>query len=154
LGAWLDIFPLDGYPGEEGDRIRQQVRKAKRVVYTTITDVNTGSSKTIKAMKKIVTPLARRVINPYKIVTATDNYVRKQSTVPTSMLASYMSTWSFVLKCPIEHVFNRTLLPFEDRVYWGPRDYEGYLEIEFGKNWRTPICDGQHIVKEKCYFIE
>ena len=152
-GTWLDIFPLDGYEGQTGDAVRKRVRLAKRVVYAAITDINSGGTASIRALKKVVTPIARRVVDPYKIVNGTDAFMRSKSVNPTSELASYTSTHSFLLKCPAQHVFDRTLYQFEDKKYWGPRDYEGYLRIEFGDDWRIPMCDGQHIEEDNCFFL-
>ena len=150
-GAWVDIFPLDGVH-DNVDEIRQKVLHAKRAVYTAITDTSSGSTPLIKAAKKVVTPIWKRIIKPYEMTYKTDQLMRSQSAEPTDALATFSTTHSFLI-CPIDLIFRRTLVPFEDREYWGPADYEAALVNEFGENWRTPMPDGDHIVKESRYFL-
>lgn len=41
--------------------------------------------------------------------------------------------------CMTEFLENKTSFMFKDKEYLVPKNYEGYLLFEYGKNWKTPI---------------
>lgn len=55
-----------------------------------------------------------------------------------------------VLKsCPRQYYEERTLYEYQNKKYWVPKDYTGYLTYHYG-DWKTPVKEWNFRTDDKC----
>lgn len=144
LGIYLDIFPLDYAPDDallrekqETELIRLKKLKMLRINYR-------YSSSPLKSF-------ARKMIRGALFWTSVDRINAKQQKVmqkyneiPSDLLCSMASHYSYTKQCICEPVYGTpVLLPFEGREYYAPNQYKAYLTQLYGDYMKLPPKEQQ-----------
>lgn len=144
LGIYLDIFPLDYAPDDEGLR-KKQADELLRLKNLKMMKVNYRySSSPLKSF-------ARKIIRGALFWTSVDKINKKQQEVmqrynekPSGILCSMASHYSYAKQCMDESVYGTpVLLSFEGREYYAPKRYTDYLTQLYGDYMKLPPKEQQ-----------
>ena len=141
-GAYVDVFALDHVNPEEEVPFKMLERMAlKRSL--AITDPRYGSTLAIRIAKRVVCPFAQ-LMNANHIASRMDS-VCKNLSPKTGYVADVLGHIGYstyhVLK---EEDFEPERVLFEGRYYMAPKNYELFLESEYG-DWRTLPPESERI---------
>lgn len=134
-GVWVDIFPLDGI--RKGDTSPITCNKVVANLYGFIVaDPSQGTSACRKAIKRITTPLFKR-IDIYKLAKKLDDKAKSTHISPNNDVA--LIVWGYGKSEVMPYEFlEQTDLEFEGRCFKAPKLYEKYLTSIFGDYMQLP----------------
>lgn len=134
IGIWVDIFPLDGIPKNKA-KVFQQNAWLTTLLALSLSDPNNGTTPLRKAVKKALGPLAQR-LDPVRYARKIDDNARLCQKTDDEAYLEIVSMANQAMVQPKEW-FTPLEVPFEDRHYFIPANYEEYLTLNYG-DWRTP----------------
>lgn len=138
VGVWVDVFPIDEIDPDNFKLFRR--RNRANLWYSFIlADPNVGSSPWVKLAKKVVCPLVRG-LDPKKYARIIDEVAQETEPGSTGLVSEFVGEGKPAYTFP-RNFYEPVELPFEDRTYFGPREYEKILETIYG-DWRTPPAEG------------
>ena len=150
LGIWVDVIPVERF--DENNRgVLDEVMRLKFLRQLAVADPKAGDSFKRKLAKSIACPIASQFIEPMAIARQIDGLAWQQCQVPTDTLSPIVNMHGKVSPFPAAWFEELVRLPFEDRAYLCPANYEEWLEYEFG-DWRTPIEGLPHL--DEAYWID
>lgn len=146
-GVWVDITPLD----RVDDTVKAQAGRIKRNLalrYLAITKPKVGGSRLIRLAKRMVCPFVNR-IGPYGFARKADELASSASSDDgAGIVADFIGGYDFDDTFPAD-MFEPLEVPFENRQYFVPKEYDRYLETIYG-DWRTPPPEGSR----ECHTVE
>lgn len=135
LSVYVDIFPLDDMPRDK----KKVFRRNKYLTYAlslALSDPSEGRTPFRRVVKKILYPLAKRM-NPVTYACKIDENAHFCPKGPEDVYVDIVAAGDPELAQPKEW-FVPLEVPFEDRHYFIPANYEAYLTMNYG-DWRTPL---------------
>lgn len=142
LGVWVDLFPVERYDPENQEQLKR-IMRLKLLRQLAVSDPKAGKSLKRRIAKHLACPIASQFIEPMSIARQIDGLAWQQCTGPSDTLASIVNMHGSVKPFPASWFEDLVPMPFEDREYLCPANYEEVLDYEFG-DWRTPLKDLPH----------
>lgn len=143
LGIDIDIFPLDGESDDEREFLKD--RKKRDTLWLlfdlTLCPKLTGSLKHFAGA--LVGRIADFTVGARRLQ---DMYIKNTTKYDfgTSKMVGYLShTGDTLERYPREVFEERIRLPFEDRTFWAPKDYDSYLTGLYGDYMTPPPPTGR-----------
>ena len=150
LGVWVDVIPVEDYDPENQETLKK-IMRLKFLRQLAVADPKAGKSLKRRIAKSIACPIASQFIEPMSIARQIDGLAWQQCQVPTDTLSPIVNMHGSVNPFPKAWFDDLVALPFEDRSYLCPANYEEVLDREFG-DWRTPIESLPHL--EEAYWVD
>ncbi|WIY82630.1 LicD family protein [Propionimicrobium sp. PCR01-08-3] len=139
-GVWIDIFPVDGLPADD-EPFRANAR-TKRVYDFVVANPRVASSPLRKAIKSVLTPLARRR-DIYAEAKRLDRLAAATPITDSNDVATVI--WSYGPAERMPHSFlESTTVEFEGHSFLAPRSYDAFLTSIFG-DYMTPPPEDQRL---------
>lgn len=132
-GIWLDIFPLDRV-SMDNKEIISRINRLDMIRNLIVADPNNGSNAAIKAAKKLICPILSK-FDVQKYCEKIDKLCLESNKLGVETVGCLITSDVPPLY-PIS-IFETIDMPFEDRIYKAPKDYEEFLSIAYG-DWKTP----------------
>ena len=136
IGLWIDIFPLEPVGGVNKKVLSKVLRRQRRIGLLrsfAVADPNVGSSSVIVAVKKIISPIARR-FDLRKLAEKLDENARSAGEMGTEE-----SWYDIVGMCgPFDGsiMFPASKVCFENGLFNGPAQPKAFLAQQYG-NWES-----------------
>ena len=141
-GVWVDIFAMDWFDPKNQATLRK-IRRLSVIRYLAAADLTAPSkSPLITFAKRIVEGVVSR-IDPKRIASRIDELAQMQCTTPSESIALIYDIDKEMKYVYLRKWFDPVLVPFEDRQYYAPRDYDPVLTARYG-NWREPVPEDAH----------
>lgn len=137
LSVWVDVIPVERFD-EANQQTLKKIMRLKFLRQLAVADPKAGKSLKRKVAKHIACPIASLFIDPVKVAKKIDELAQRQCAGPSDTLTPIVNMHGSVKPFPASWYDNLVRMPFEDREYLCPANYEEVLEYEFG-DWRTPI---------------
>ena len=150
LGIWVDVFPIESFD-PANMQVHKKIMRLKFLRQLAVSDPKAGKSLKRKIAKHIACPIASLFIDPMKITKRIDDLARAQCDGPSDTIVPIVNTHGTLKPFPASWLDDLVPMPFEDREYLCPANYEEHLEFEFG-DWRTPLEAPPH--QDKAFWLE
>jgi lipopolysaccharide cholinephosphotransferase len=151
LGVWVDVIPVEHFDETKRDELVKQVMRKKLLRQLAVSDPKAGDDLRRIIAKHLVCPIASAFLEPMAIAREIDGMAWQHAPEPTGTLCPIVNMHGKVNPFPAEWFDNMVAMPFEDREYLCPANYEEVLTYEFG-DWRTPIEGIPHL--EDAYWLD
>lgn len=151
IPAWIDIFPLDGVPEEEG-AFSQWLKAAQRkklnfklsqfdYFFSVDSTKKSSHAAGIIALKRLISATkVYRLLRPEACWRALDKCLKSNDYGASSRLINFCGFWGLKEMFPKSVYGNGRLYPFEDLMLNGPEDYDAVLTQMYG-DYMTPPPD-------------
>ena len=139
-GIWIDLFPIDSLPQNKIKRniLIYKCFLLRAIILAMTTDFNTTENNKKKVVKKILNQFAKiigkeKIFSYYKsILKKTERY--ENSKYVACLFPRYGKREIFKR----EILFTRTEYVFENKKFYGPKDYHTYLSGLYGEYMKLP----------------
>lgn len=143
FGAFIDIFPIDGYPGNNRLATLYAYRlKLKRMFINTANRNYFREGEKFQVAKKLVKRFVRKDGNYY--CRSLNDYARKRPYDQCEYVGVTTTTVHIFRERNSKNIFAKTVyLPFEDTKLPAPEGYDIYLTHLYGDYMQLPPADKQ-----------
>ena len=141
-GVWVDIFTLDWFDPNNQLTLRK-IRRLVTLRYLAAMNPQAPSSSPMVSMARRVVGAIFSHVDPKVLAARIDELAQEQCTTPTNAVTVVFSIDKKMERIYRKEWFEPILVPFEDREYYAPREYDLLLTTRYG-NWREPVPEEAH----------
>ena len=144
---WIDVFPMDGLPGdpEERERQFQRAEYMRRRAVLTYLPAGTRKSALHLMLKRLAGVYYRLTTSPQKAYADLERTAQTYPFEGSPYCADLVFVESGVRAClPATDFDNRIMLPFEGRDFWAVPSWDAYLTGLYGDYMQLPPENERH----------
>lgn len=141
-GVWVDIFALDWFDPKNQTTLRR-IRALSMIRYLAAANLSAPSKTPLLTKAKRLVGRVLSKADPKLIAKRIDELAQAQCTTPSQSIALMYDVDKEMRYVYLKEWFEPVLVPFEDRQYYAPRDYEPVLAVRYG-NWKEPVPEESH----------
>ncbi len=142
--VWIDIFPLDGAPGNKVLRwihFRKIDFHRMLLAFKMVENVRIDPNRS--KVKKCLIVFARytnigRIVDPVQQKKAIDKEFKKYPTDTSALIGNYFGAYHEVEFFPPDYFKEGRNVVFEDGIFTAPKELEKYLEHQYGNYMKLP----------------
>ena len=143
-GVFVDVFPLDNVPNDL-TLLKKHKRKISRLKRLLIVKTSYWRPKNI--FKRFVKTIVKIILAPLSLTYVQEKLEKefvRFNQHETEMMANFAGKYSYEKESHPKDVFGKpVLLPFEDRLFFGPEKADEYLKKVYGDYMWLPSKDEQ-----------
>lgn len=134
LGVYIDVFPVDGFPNEEHNRMKFQ----KKVWFYRIAECYSVMRKKPCGLDKLFKYYLFKLIGWKSLLKKVEELATKYDCYETKYANCVVATSNKFRSVPSEIYQNKTKLVFEGKEYCVPKEYDYYLNLLYGNYMKLP----------------
>lgn len=150
---WIDIFPMDGLPDDEGEvvRIYRKVLSARKRLRFVKAKNGTGANRIKAVIKPFIKPFALLLFGKKRTVNYIEKIAKKYDFEKSDNVAGIVFGYGPQESCPREEYVQGVPMMFEDCMTMAPGCYDYYLSSLFGDYMQLPPEDKRQVHFMKIY---
>lgn len=137
IGVFIDIWPIDGLPNNNIKRnlyIKTAVLLKKMILAASM-----NYDKNYKMGRRILVRICS-IFNPDKLLNKLEKMARKYDVKESDMVKCFAGLRAVY---PKEVFDERILMQFEEEYFYGPKEYDQMLKIDYGDYMQLPPVEQQ-----------
>lgn len=135
----IDIFPIDFVPADDSLYQKQvkQIAFRRKLLLSSVTVPNSGSSKAKKAAKNVIRPIAK-MLGSFRIAESMDKIEQKYNSGSKEYIAALCGMYGMRERWKYSEYEPKIRIPFEGRLFPVPENYDIYLTNLYGDYMQIP----------------